>query len=252
MVSIPTITFSQVSALPKAHSHNDYEHERPLFDALDNGFCSVEADIFLVNGELLVGHTCDKLQSEMTLESLYLKPLLERYRKYNGKIFPNVSDFYLWIDLKKDGREIYPKLKELLTRYDEMITSFDGDTKISDGILIILSGDRPVELVLQEKGRRYVTMDGLITDLDSDMSSNFIPVISANWNALFTWRGEGIMPEEQKKVMKTHIQKAHQGGRKIRYWGIPDNKIFWEFCNQNGIDFLNTDHLSELRKFLLP
>jgi len=28
-----------------AHAHNDYLHARPLLDALDHGFCSVEADI---------------------------------------------------------------------------------------------------------------------------------------------------------------------------------------------------------------
>jgi hypothetical protein len=42
--------------LANAHAHNDYEHKRPLFDALDNGFTSVEADVFLVDGKLLVGH----------------------------------------------------------------------------------------------------------------------------------------------------------------------------------------------------
>lgn len=39
--------------LIQAHSHNDYEHARPLFDALDLGFCNVEADIYLVDGKLL-------------------------------------------------------------------------------------------------------------------------------------------------------------------------------------------------------
>jgi len=42
--------------LLRAHSHNDYAHTRPLLDALDQGFCSVEADIYLENGQLLVGH----------------------------------------------------------------------------------------------------------------------------------------------------------------------------------------------------
>ncbi|NVJ48512.1 MAG: hypothetical protein HWE07_15355, partial [Cytophagia bacterium] len=42
--------------LPRAHAHNDYEHERPLFDALENGFTSVEADVYLIDGELYVYH----------------------------------------------------------------------------------------------------------------------------------------------------------------------------------------------------
>ena len=45
-----------VTPLRQAHAHNDYEHVRPLHDALDHGFTSVEADIFLVDGDLLVAH----------------------------------------------------------------------------------------------------------------------------------------------------------------------------------------------------
>ena len=59
--------------LPQAHAHNDYHHPRPLLDALDHGFCGVEADIFLVDGELLVGHDRTELKPERTLESLYLR-----------------------------------------------------------------------------------------------------------------------------------------------------------------------------------
>src|SRR5207237_4622701 len=46
---------STMAAVPliHAHAHNDYEHTRPLLDALDHGFCSVEADIHLVDGKLL-------------------------------------------------------------------------------------------------------------------------------------------------------------------------------------------------------
>jgi hypothetical protein len=33
------------------------EHTRPLLDALDQGFCSVEADIWLSKEGLLVAHT---------------------------------------------------------------------------------------------------------------------------------------------------------------------------------------------------
>src|SRR5438046_7614806 len=38
------------------HSHNDYSHPRPLKEALECGVCSIEADVVLVDGELLVAH----------------------------------------------------------------------------------------------------------------------------------------------------------------------------------------------------
>src|SRR5688500_18169484 len=55
-------------ALPNAHSHNDYEHKRPLLDALANGFTSVEADIYLVEGLLLVAHDRKDVDRRKTLE----------------------------------------------------------------------------------------------------------------------------------------------------------------------------------------
>ena len=61
--------------LRHAHAHNDYEHPRPLLDALDHGFTSVEADVFLVDGQLLVAHDPADLDPARTLESLYLDPL---------------------------------------------------------------------------------------------------------------------------------------------------------------------------------
>jgi hypothetical protein len=71
-----------------AHAHNDYEHPRPLFDALDHGFCSVEADVHLVDGRLLVAHDRSKVKPERTLEALYLDPLRERVKKNNGHVYP--------------------------------------------------------------------------------------------------------------------------------------------------------------------
>ena len=53
-----------MTPLTNAHAHNDYEHTRPLFDALDQGFNSVEADVFLVDGKLLVGHTAFDLEAQ--------------------------------------------------------------------------------------------------------------------------------------------------------------------------------------------
>ena len=53
--------------LPRAHAHNDYAHARPLADALAHGFRSVEADIWLTNGALLVAHDFRDATPEKTL-----------------------------------------------------------------------------------------------------------------------------------------------------------------------------------------
>ena len=105
-----------------AHAHNDYEHKRPLLDALDHGFCSVEADIYLVDGQLLVAHDRSKVKPERTLQALYLDPLRERVKKNGGRVYPGGPECTLLIDLKPRWQTIYPVLRDTLTNYADMLT----------------------------------------------------------------------------------------------------------------------------------
>ena len=61
----------RATTTPRAHAHNDYEHTHPLFDALDQGFGSIEPDIYLVNGDLLVAHNRADCRPERNLVKLY-------------------------------------------------------------------------------------------------------------------------------------------------------------------------------------
>src|SRR6266849_514163 len=108
LLCIGALVQAEPVPLTRVHAHNDYEHKRPLFDALDQGFCSVEADIYLVDGKLLVAHDRDKVRPERTLQALYLDPLRERVKKNHGRVYSDGPEFTLLIDLKSDWRKIYP------------------------------------------------------------------------------------------------------------------------------------------------
>src|SRR5215207_3316500 len=115
--------------LPRAHSHNDYEHKRPLLDALNCGFCSVEADIWLVKEQLLVAHTPLQLKTDRTLQKLYLDPLRERAKARKGQIHAGAT-FYLMIDIKTDAKETYTALAKVLEDYADILTvTRDGETE---------------------------------------------------------------------------------------------------------------------------
>ena len=58
------------------HSHNDYWRKEPLFSALEAGCTGVEADVWLFDEELFVGHSTQSLSSQRTLRTLYIDPLL--------------------------------------------------------------------------------------------------------------------------------------------------------------------------------
>ena len=79
---------AEVKPLPRAHAHNDYLHDRPLLDALAHGFGSIEADIYLVNGALLVAHDLAGARPDRTFENLYLAPLRERAERNGGRVYP--------------------------------------------------------------------------------------------------------------------------------------------------------------------
>ena len=55
-----------------AHSHNDYEQKNPFHEAYNEQFGSIEADVHLVEGKLLVGHDSKDLSQSRTLENLFL------------------------------------------------------------------------------------------------------------------------------------------------------------------------------------
>src|SRR5687768_10216898 len=94
-----------------AFAHNDYAHARPLFDALEHGFAGVEADVFFVDGQLLVGHDEKELRPERTLASLYLDPLKKHLAKNGGRVYRGRPGFWLMIDVKSDAGLTYAALR---------------------------------------------------------------------------------------------------------------------------------------------
>ena len=74
--------------VPQTPAHTDYELDRPLLDTLSNGFVSVEADVWLVDGQLLVAHDEVDLDPKRTLESLYLEPLRAIVKGQGRSVYP--------------------------------------------------------------------------------------------------------------------------------------------------------------------
>jgi len=236
--------------LLRVHAHNDYEHKRPLFDALDHGFCSVEADIYLVDGQLLVAHQRNQVKPERTLQTLYLDPLRERVRKNGGRVYAGGPEVVLLIDLKTDWKVIYPVLRERLQGYTDMLTVFRGDATETNAVRAIITGYRSKKM-FEGETVRYAAYDGELEDLDSGAPASLIPWISSNWGRTFHWRGVGTIPPEEQIKLKEIVRNAHGQGRRVRFWGAPDFPDFWRELVSDGVDLINTDDLDGAQKFLL-
>jgi hypothetical protein len=251
--SYPTQT--SVVPLARAHAHNDYEHDRPLHDALAHGFTSVEADIFLVDDDLYVAHTAREIAPDRTLQSLYLDPLRERIRQNGGRVHPNGPRFTLLIDIKSVAVPTYKTLDRILAEYRDVFTCFGPDGVIDRPVLAIVSGNRPREL-MESPALRCACYDGRLSDLQSDAPADLIPLISDHWTRHFAWRGTGEMPAEQRDKLREIIRTAHRKGRRVRFWATPDNPspardAIWRELVAAGVDLINTDDLEGLQQFLL-
>jgi glycerophosphoryl diester phosphodiesterase len=235
--------------LENAHSHNDYWRERPLTDALDRGFCSVEADVFLVDGQLLVGHNGHELAAGKTLESLYLDPLAARVRQNDGSVHPGGKRFFLLVDIKSGAEETYRRLHDVLAKYADMLTTVEHNKLRPGAVTVVISGNRP-RIEADSAGPRFAGLDGRTSDLASDAPAHLMPMISDNWRSLFTWTGDGPMPDSQRARLREIVAKSHAAGRVVRFWATPENEAVWRELRSAGVDLINTDQLDRLAQFL--
>ena len=240
---------AQPVPLTRVHAHNDYEHKRPLLDALDQGFCSVEADIYLVDGQLFVAHERNKVRPERTLQALYLEPLRQRVRQNNGRVYRNGPEVVLLVDLKSDWTEIYPVLRKVLQQYADMLVTFHDGIRETNAILAIITGNRSKSM-FDGESVRYAALDGELEDLNGDKKADLIPWISGNWYKTFMWRGTGQIDPEERAKLRAIVARAHQQGRKVRFWGSPDQPVFWQELLLDDVDLINTDDLVGAAKFL--
>lgn len=233
---------------PRLHAHNDYEHTRPLLDALDQGFCSVEADIYLVEGRLLVAHDRRKVDPARTLETVYLDPLRARAKANGGRIFADGPEVTLLIDLKQDWQQLYPALRRVLENYTDILSCYRDGVKQTNAVLVIITGLYDPKM-FEGETVRYAALDGLVRDLETNPPTTLVPWVSANWRSLFRWRGIGAIPETELQLLRRLVTQAHEQGRKVRFWGAPDQPNFWQALHVAGVDLINTDNLPGAAEF---
>ncbi|MFT7535577.1 MAG: hypothetical protein ACI85K_001530 [Hyphomicrobiaceae bacterium] len=234
----PNIT---VDPALRLHGHNDYLQPVPLIRALEYGLGSLEADIYLVDKELRVGHERWQLRPGRTLESMYLDPLLAMV-KAHGSLRTDGLPLVLLVDIKADGAAVYRHLRPVLERYRDMLTQFvDGEVK-PGAVTILLSGNRPVKLVAAD-ATRLCALDGRFSDLDKNPSppAHLVPWVSGSWRSISDWTGSDELMKGELQRVASLTRKARSQGRAVRFWGAPDRKEAWAAYYDLDIDLICTD-----------
>jgi hypothetical protein len=164
------------------HSHNDYWREVPLRSAIDAGCLGVEADIWLFNEDLFVGHTVFSLDPDRTLRSLYVDPLFrflekrntasrfQHHRSFAGVFAEDpLQTLVLLIDFKTDGERlwsyVYAALEPLRTA--GYLSYFNGEDIVSRPVTVVATGNAPFRMILGNSTYRDIFYDAPLDQLQN-------------------------------------------------------------------------------------
>lgn len=233
------------------HGHNDYLNKPALFEALESGLVSVEADIHLMKGDLYVAHVRPLGRNKKrSLENLYLKPLFDHVQKNDGKVYSGYDGpFYLMIDFKGGSVEMLNRLIELLEKYKSMLTVMENGILKQGAVTVFLSGSRPYQEVASAEPK-LCFLDGRPSELEKQIPSELMPVISDHYRNHLSWNGKGKMPKDQELKLRKLVSKVHAEGKKLRLWASPDKPNAWRTFKTLGIDFINTDKPTKFASFM--
>jgi len=246
------IIIPQLIPLPNAFAHNDYSHKRPLYDALQNGYTNIEADIFLKHDRLIVAHINPYFKGHRQLENLYLKPLLDHINENGGEIYKGYTNpVTLMIDIKTEANSTYTALKPLLEKYKTILTRYENGKVIPGLITVVLSGHKPYAMIKGEDNRlAFIDEDLRIAARDTGYM-NVCEMASCKYSKLLKWKGEGVISTIEQQKLCSYVAMAHRSGDKVRLWASPDNKAVWDELLKCGVDLINTDKLVALKNFLI-
>lgn len=224
-------------SVANGHAHNDYEHNVPFVQAFQLGFGSIEADVILENDSLYVGHQHNDIFSKpLFFERDYIVPLYRALQQSQD----TSRTVVLLIDLKTEALTTLAKVIGIIEKYPLLTTA--------SGVQFVITGNQPPPSTFDQYPG-YIYFDGNISNPEHLRHLNRIALFSDNFRNYSGWKGRGNIRSKEKRVLGNVIDKVHAMGKRIRFWGCPDNPHVWSVFMKMGVDYINTDHIGQLADF---
>lgn len=229
-----------------AYSHNDYRNSRPLLDALLLGYRGVEVDVFLQNGDLVVGHDRSELRRERTLEHLYLTPLRNRLDAC-GYLLQGSTPFLLNIELKEKDTEAFRVLVDQLERYDGL---FRRSASASNApVRLTLVGWWPQPMTGPDYLTVQLAMDGEATEPLARPTSA-IGLVSVDYGKALKWNGKGKVPASAAAALAAARDMAETLGVPLRVHQAPARRSIYQWLLASGVRLIGVKDLAAGRELL--
>lgn len=251
------------------HSHNDYLRDVPLFDALNAGCTSIEADIWTDpdhSNDLLVGHIVSALHPARTLKNMFIDPIISILDAINTNTTSAASGLFetspnttlvLLIDFKQSPGTLWPLLQShlnplrergYLQYWNETTQTLSlgpvtiiGSGSINQNYSLVQSSstnthhdvflDAPL-LALSE----VMAMDGpspFNTSNSYYASSSLNPALGVTRfkPSLLSTPENDVLTVHQTDDLRRQTQTAQNLGLKVRYWETPA----WPVGTRNAV-----------------
>jgi alkaline phosphatase len=223
------------------HSHNDYLQTVPFWTAFSAGASSIEIDLILRDGRLMVAHEPETIDPKRTIESLYLDPIAEG--RNSGLIAS--FDFHLLVDLKTAAHPTLDVLLEVMKSYEAFLYGKDNP----EGLKLIISGNRPQPEEYKDYPE-WMFFDYQSQELTADLPWEKIGMVSLSFRQFSVWNGKGRMVENERNAVQSFIDLVHRFDKPARLWATPDSKSAWKAFQEMGMDYINTDLPIEAKNYL--
>ena len=233
--------YAQNKAAFAVHSHNDYLQPVPFWDAFSAGCASIEVDVILQEGGLMVAHEKESIQAPRTFENLYLKPIQQGVDLGLIKEF----NFHLLVDIKTEAYSTLDLLVKQTQPYAPILYSPENPS----GLKLIISGGRP-KAADYVKYPSWIFFDYQSKELTAELPWEKIGMVSLSFPRFSVWNGKGRIVESQRQQLQAFIDLVHSFDRPVRFWASPDGKTAWRAFHEMGIDYINTDRPAEANKYL--
>lgn len=220
------------------HSHNDYAQRVPFYQAYAQQVSSIEADVFLHDGQLLVGHDVEDLRADMTFEALYVEPIVTLFARNGGRAFRDSDQtLQLMVELKSETDPTLRAVAALLGRWPEV---FDPEVNPA-AVRVAVTGRVPAPEAF-DRYPRFLGFDGAWDADYTPEQLERIALISTNFRDFSQWNGKGTIIPAEKEWLEQVIDRAHEQGKPVRFWNAPEGTTVYYTFYDMGIDYINTDN----------
>lgn len=219
------------------HSHNDYAQRVPFYQAYAQQVSSIEADVFLHDGQLLVGHDVEDLRADMTFEALYVEPIVTLFARNGGRAFRDSDQtLQLMVELKSETDPTLRAVAALLGRWPEV---FDPEVNPA-AVRVAVTGRVPAPEAF-DRYPRFLGFDGAWDADYTPEQLERIALISTNFRDFSQWNGKGTIIPAEKERLEQVIDRAHEQGKPVRFWNAPEGTTVYYTFYDMGIDYIHTD-----------